>query len=61
LRAISAFQTSSYLIVDPDRRMVIHHARGVGDAIVTRIANQGRVRFDPPGIDVAVAELFEAA
>ena len=28
-----------YLIVDPDSRLVIHHARGNGDAIATQIVN----------------------
>jgi Uma2 family endonuclease len=26
-----------YLILDPDRRVVIHHKRGTGDAIETRL------------------------
>ena len=47
-----------YLIVDPDRRQVIHHERGEADVIATRIVNEGTLRFDPPGIDVAVGEMF---
>jgi len=47
-----------YLIVDPDRRLVIHHARGEADVIATRIVSEGTLRFDPPGIDVAVGEMF---
>jgi hypothetical protein len=47
-----------YLIVDPDKRLVIHHARGAGDAIATRIVSEGSLRLDPSGIEVAVAELF---
>jgi Uma2 family endonuclease len=50
-----------YLIVDPDKRLLVHHARGDGDAIATRIVSEGRLRLDPPGIDVAVEEMFHAA
>jgi Uma2 family endonuclease len=47
-----------YLILDPDRRVVIHHARGREGVIETRILHDGRLRLDPPGLEVAVAELF---
>ena len=46
-----------YLIVDPDKRLVIHHARG-SDAIATRIMSDGLFRLDPPGIELTVASLF---
>src|SRR3984885_5689229 len=36
-----------YLILDPDRRVVIHHKRGVGDAIETRVLTDGVARLDP--------------
>jgi Uma2 family endonuclease len=49
-----------YLILDPDRLVVIHHKRGQGDAIETRVLSEGVVRLDPPGFDVAVAALFPA-
>jgi Uma2 family endonuclease len=49
-----------YLIVDPDTRLVVHHARGENDVIATRIVNAGALRFDPPGIDLTVGELFPA-
>ena len=47
-----------YLILDPDRRVAIHHKRGQGDAIETRVLAEGALRFDPPGIEVAVVDLF---
>jgi Uma2 family endonuclease len=47
-----------YLIVDPDKRIVIHHARGSGDVVGTRIISEGTVRLDPPGIELTVGELF---
>ncbi len=48
-----------YLILDPDKRLVIHHARGKEDAIATRILSDGTLHVDPPGIDVAVRDLFQ--
>jgi Uma2 family endonuclease len=50
-----------YLIIDPDRRVVIHHKRGAGDAIETRVLTEGVARVDPPGFEVAVAALFPPA
>jgi Uma2 family endonuclease len=47
-----------YLIVDPDKRIVIHHARGAGDVVATRIVSEGTVRLDPPRIEITVGELF---
>jgi Uma2 family endonuclease len=49
-----------YLILDPERRVAIHHKRGSGDAIETRVISQGAVRLDPPGFEVAVEALFPA-
>jgi Uma2 family endonuclease len=50
-----------YLILDPERRVVIHHKRGGGDAIETRVLTGGVARFDPPGFEVAVEALFPPA
>jgi Uma2 family endonuclease len=47
-----------YLILDPDRRVVIHHKRGIGEAIETRVLTEGAARLDPPGFQVAVEALF---
>jgi Uma2 family endonuclease len=47
-----------YLIVDADRRVVIHHKRGQGDLIETRILAEGLLRLDPPGLEAPVAEMF---
>jgi Uma2 family endonuclease len=47
-----------YLIVDPDKHLVIHHARGETDLIATRIVTDGILRLDPPGIELTVEELF---
>ncbi len=50
-----------YLIVDPERRTVIHHRREEGDLIETRILTSGPLRLDPPGLDLAAEELFAPA
>ena len=50
--------TRHYLIVDADKRLVIHHARGDGDAILTRIVKSGSLDLSPPGLKVPVAKFF---
>ncbi len=47
-----------YLIINPVKKVVIHHARGQGGDIVTRIANSGEIDLTPPGMTVPVAELL---
>ena len=47
-----------YLILDPDRRVMIHHRRGAEGAIETRVLRDGGARFDPPGFDAEVAGFF---
>jgi len=50
-----------YLMLDPDRRVMIHHARGRGAVFETRIVREGRLRLEPPGIEIGVAEFFASA
>jgi Uma2 family endonuclease len=50
-----------YLIVDPDQRFVIHHARGERDMIATRIVREGALHLAPPGIEIALADIFPAS
>jgi hypothetical protein len=50
-----------YLILDPERRVAIHHKRGQGDIIEIRILSEGVIRLDPPGIEAPVAEMFAPA
>lgn len=47
-----------YLILDTERRTVIHHRRGASDSIETRIAASGDLSLDPPGLTLPVAALF---
>jgi Uma2 family endonuclease len=49
-----------YLIVDPDQRIVIHHRRDNGDTIATKVIGDGSLRLDPPGIELAIADVFRA-
>jgi Uma2 family endonuclease len=46
-----------YLLIDPDRRVLILHSRGRDEVIETRFLHSGEVRLDPPGVAFAVAEL----
>ena len=50
-----------YLILDPDRRVVIHHKRGQGDAIETRVCPRAAAKLDPPGFEVAIGAMFPPA
>jgi Uma2 family endonuclease len=47
-----------YLIVDALRRIVVHHARGEGEVILTRILTAGALTLDPPGIEFDVESMF---
>lgn len=46
-----------YLIIDPARRVIIHHARA-GHGIDTALLRDGRVKLHPPGIEFDVASCF---
>ncbi len=47
-----------YLIVDPDEKLLIHHARKEGDALTTRILRVGELRLDPPGLVLSLADIL---
>jgi Uma2 family endonuclease len=47
-----------YLILDADRRVLIHHKRGQAGAIETRILRDGLIRLDPPGFEAEVGAFF---
>jgi Uma2 family endonuclease len=49
-----------YLIVDPSKPLVLHHARGSGDAILTHIVTQGTIDLDPPALTVALTDIYAA-
>lgn len=47
-----------YLILQPEARALVHHRRDAEGVITTRILRDGRLTLDPPGLDLAVADLF---
>jgi Uma2 family endonuclease len=47
-----------YLIVDPNKSLVFHHARGDGDTILTHIVTQGTIELDRPQLAVALADIY---
>ena len=47
-----------YLIVDPTQPSVVHHARGTGDTILTRIVTAGSIALEPPGLELALADIY---
>jgi Uma2 family endonuclease len=50
-----------YLIVDPDQPLIIHHARGSRDTILTHIVREGTITLDPPGLDLPLGDVYGAA
>lgn len=50
-----------YLIIDPERRRVIWHARANDGSIATRlpVETTGTLQLDPPGLSVPLSDLFD--
>ncbi|MBY6241128.1 Uma2 family endonuclease [Methylosinus sp. Sm6] len=49
-----------YLIIDPDKPLVIHHRRGEGRDILTRVHHEGEIALDPPGLTLPMSSLYGA-
>lgn len=49
-----------YLIVDPDKPTVIHHARQQDGDILTRLVSGQSIILDPPGFEISLAGVREA-
>jgi Uma2 family endonuclease len=47
-----------YLVIDPDRRTVVHHRRAADGSILTAIMGEGVIELDPPGIAFDIGALF---
>lgn len=47
-----------YLIVDTDKRVVIHHQRGENGRIEVQILHDGSLTLDPPGLTLEVQDIF---
>ena len=54
----SLLSVQHYLILDADRRVMIHHRRAEAGAIETRVLREGLVVLDPPGFDAEVMAFF---
>jgi len=57
-RYFSLASVAHYLMIDPVKRLVIHHRRGADGLIVSRIATDSTLDLTPPGLTLPVAELF---
>jgi Uma2 family endonuclease len=63
LKLTGYFQLPSvahYLIVDPTEPLIVHYARGNDETIVTRIVREGKINLDPPGFELAMADIYDA-
>ena len=47
-----------YLIVDPTEPMIVHHCRGSGSTIITRVLTEGVVVLAPPGLELALDDIY---
>jgi Uma2 family endonuclease len=47
-----------YLVVDIEKRLIIHHARDSGDVLATRIVREGVIAVNPPGIEIDFERCF---
>jgi Uma2 family endonuclease len=47
-----------YLIVDPMERLILHHTRGAEDTILTRVVRDGVIQLVPPGLELAVTDVY---
>lgn len=57
-RYFSLASVAHCLILDPVKRIAIHHRRAAGGLIETRIATEGSLDLSPQGLSLTVAELF---
>jgi Uma2 family endonuclease len=48
-----------YLIVDTDQRIVIHHHRGDEGRIEVKVLHDGSLALDPPGLTIAIPDIFD--
>lgn len=48
-----------YLIVDTEKRVIIHHRRDEKGRIGVRILHDGTLALDPPGLEIDVTDTFD--
>jgi Uma2 family endonuclease len=49
-----------YLIVDPTKPLIVHYTRGENDKIDARFVKDGVIALEPPGLELALADVYEA-
>ena len=49
-----------YLVIDLSEPLIVHCRRGTGD-IQTRVVREGTITLDPPGLVIAVADVYGEA
>jgi Uma2 family endonuclease len=49
-----------YLIVDPDKPLVVHHRREEGSTLTTRILSEGPIWLEPPRIELHIGDFYPA-
>lgn len=49
-----------YLIVDAGEPSILHYSRGADREIRTRVVTEGVIRLDPPGLQIALADIYGA-
>ena len=54
----SVASVQHYLIVDPARPLVVHHARQDDGSLRTTFHREGEIRLDPPGLVVGVGGVY---
>jgi Uma2 family endonuclease len=47
-----------YLIADPTQPLIIHHARRLGDTVLTQMVREGAITLDPPGLAISIPEVY---
>ncbi len=50
----------AYLIFSPDEPLVVYHARGDGERILTRIFRSGVIALDPAALKLDLTEVYGA-
>lgn len=48
-----------YLIVVPTERTIIHHRRALAGEVISTTHESGEIVMDPPGVSLALADVFE--
>ena len=48
-----------YLIVEPTEPTIVYHSRASDGDILTRVIADGIIVLDPPGLELAVADIYD--